>query len=139
MTSRLAARGVDMSSVEEAEAAKKSGPSTTGTLLYILAGPINWALQFTAVYGGHTLACALGASAALATAMLIALTAAAAFAMVLFLLMQDRAARLSGLRENTAGRRSYDLTARVLAFLSLVAIIWTGGTALLLDACVQGR
>lgn len=119
--------------------AEKSGPSTVGTLLYILAGLLAWALQFTAVYGGHTLVCALGASPALASAMVIVVTAATAVALALFLLMQDRSAWFFGLHEDTAGRASYDTISRLVGFLSLVAILWTGATVFVLNSCIQGR
>ncbi len=37
-----------------------------GTLVYILAGPILWAVQFTLIYAGHTAACLPGAPRSLA-------------------------------------------------------------------------
>jgi hypothetical protein len=110
-----------------------------GTLAYILFGPIMWALQLGIVYGGHTVICTSGAPAGFAQIIVLAITAFAALTLLAFLLGQRHAARFFGLLEETAGRRTYDSLSRIIGILSMIAIIWAGGTALLVTACVQGR
>jgi hypothetical protein len=113
--------------------------SAVGTLTYILFGLILWGLQLSAVYGGHTLICTSGLAGSLSQVMVLAVTAVAALVLFAFLIGQHAAARLFGLRDDTAGRRTYDRLSRIIGMLAMVAIIWTGGTALVVASCLQAR
>lgn len=114
-------------------------PSTTGTLFYLLFGLIVWAAQLTLLYGAHTLVCALGASTAINTVIVGSVTIIAAAALLLLLLFQNRAARICGLPPRAEDRGTYDAITRTVCLLSLIAVFWTGMTAVIIEACAQGR
>lgn len=111
-------------------------PSAVGTLVYLMAGLIVWGVQFTAVYGGHVLLC-LG-SAVLPVVFVLAATLLAVAALAAFLLWQDRAAALLGVG-NGDWRASCDRIARIIAVLSVVAVIWSGLTVFFLESCALAR
>ncbi|MEX0405587.1 hypothetical protein ABGN05_07945 [Aquibium sp. LZ166] len=114
-------------------------PSTVGTLVYILFGPILWALQFTLIYGGHTLACSQGATPAAGEWLVYAASIVPAVIVLVFLVVQTPFARILGLTRAMEDRRAYDRIAWAVALLSEFAIVWTGATALVVAACTQGR
>ncbi|MCR4264673.1 hypothetical protein [Nitratireductor sp. ZSWI3] len=114
-------------------------PSTTGTLVYMLFGPLVWAVQFTLAYGGHTLVCARGGAPWISDVVVLAATALTAVLLVCFLVWQERCAGAFGQPAPPRRDRPTDGIARILAFLSLVAVFWGGATVGLLDACVLGR
>jgi hypothetical protein len=114
-------------------------PSTLGTLAYLLLGPLAWALQLTLVYAGHTLVCSQGGSAALGDGLVIVVSAVLAVLVGSFLLFPLAVARVLGLTREMDARAAYDRIARVAGVLALVAIVWTGATAVLVEACAQGR
>ncbi|MCT7373986.1 hypothetical protein [Chelativorans salis] len=114
-------------------------PSTTGTIFYLLFGPLLWAGQLTVAYGGHTLACVRGSSPELADAIVIVVTALALVALTGFLIWQDRCARALGQPALPARDRATDSMARLLVVLSLPAVLWGGATVGLVAACVAGR
>ncbi|MDN2580914.1 hypothetical protein [Aquibium sp. ELW1220] len=114
-------------------------PSTLGTLTYLLLGPLAWALQLTLVYAGHTLVCSQGGSAALGDGLVIVVSAVLAVLVGSFLLFPLAVARVLGLTREMDARAAYDRIARVAGVLALVAIVWTGTTAVLVEACAQGR
>ena len=118
---------------------RKHQAPVIGALVYILFGPILWVLQLAAVYGGHTLLCTGGAPLDLARLMVLATTIVAALILLAFLVAQRRAARFFGLLEDTSGRRTYDSLSRMIGILSMIAIIWAGGAALVVTACMQAR
>lgn len=114
-------------------------PSTPGTLIYLLFGPILWAIQLTVVYGGHTLVCSQGGTAAAAHSMTLVVSAVIGIADLAFLLAPGAFARGLGLTRDMDARRAYERVAWVGGALALVAIVWTGTTVLVVDACLQGR
>ena len=118
---------------------RKDQASAIGTLAYMLFGPILWGLQLTIIYAGHTLMCAVDLPGSLVRIMVLAVTAVIALVLLAFLLGQGSAARFFGLPEHSAGRRTYDSVSRTMGILATVAIIWAGGTALVVASCVQAR
>ena len=111
----------------------------TGTLAYILFGPILWGLQLFFIYAGHTLICAAGLQAGGGRIMVLAVTAVAALVLLAFLVGQRFAAGFFGLLEDTPGRRTYDSVSRTIGALAMIAIVWAGGAALVVASCVQAR
>jgi hypothetical protein len=118
---------------------RKHQAPAAGTLAYILFGPILWGLQLIIIYAGHTLICTSGLPGSFARIMVLAVTAIAALVLLAFLSGQRPAGRFFGLVEDTPGRHTYDGVARTLGILAMVAIIWAGGTALVVASCVQAR
>lgn len=110
-------------------------PSTVGTLVYLLLGLIIWAIQFTAIYMVHTLVCTVGAPASIASTFVFILSAAIAIALVVALINGDKLARVLGVGADAQGRTTYDGIFRLIAILSIVAIVWSGATALIVMAC----
>lgn len=116
----------------------RNRPSTLGTLVFIMWGLIGWGGQLTAIYIGHTWACALSLPAN-ATDMLAAVLTAGAFAAVLpVAVIPARIARLPRLGSDDNGFHVAWIS-RVIALLSLVAIVWTGMTALFIESCLLSR
>jgi len=112
-------------------------PSTAGTLIFLMWGLIVWGLQFTVLYLAHTWFCALGASTAATGILAAILTMLAIVAIAPVLLAPARMARLAGLREADS---AHLLTiARVVAFVSTVAAVWTGAAVVFVDACALTR
>jgi hypothetical protein len=114
-------------------------PSATGALAYLTLGPIIWAVQLTVVYGGHTLLCDAGAPPASSVTLVAATTAAAVLAVLAALLFRPALARRAGLGPDTSGRRTLEALARLLDLLSLIAIVWSGSAAAVLQACAAAR
>jgi hypothetical protein len=114
-------------------------PSAVGTIVYLILGPILWAVQLTVIYGGSTLLCVTGVPPGASTA-LVALTTAAAFiAGAGAMLFRATVARWFGVSPGAEGRSTLDALARLLDLLSLVAILWTGSAAVVLQACIVAR
>lgn len=111
-------------------------PPPVGTLVYLMAGPIAWGLHFTLVYGIHVLLC-LSAPGLVAT-IVVGVTVLAVAAVAAFLLRQRSAAALLGLGDSE-WRAGGDRIARAAAWLSIVAVAWSGTAALVVDACAQAR
>ncbi|MGE0233033.1 MAG: hypothetical protein AB7O39_16070 [Flavobacteriaceae bacterium] len=114
-------------------------PSAVGTLAFINAGPIIWAIHLTLIYGGHTLLCTPLQMREIAGPYVLAVTAAALLALGAFLLRPHFWASACGLPPTTADRPQYDSLARLLATLGVVAVAWAGATAFFLSACVAAR
>lgn len=114
--------------------------SALGTLIFLMWGLIVWGLQFTAVYVGHTWLCAMGAAPVLADLLVAALTV---LAIAVILPVAIAPAQMAGLAGYRAGdlddARSLFLIARAIALLSLVAAVWTGATAIFIQACELAR
>lgn len=120
----------------------KSGQdhSTGSTLFFITFGPLVWAGQLTLLYGGHTLICFYGGAALLADLLVIGISMPLALMLLVFIARPDRSARALQMRNLPPTRgRPIGSIARLLAVLSLVAVLWTGSTAWLVSACTQGR
>ncbi len=114
-------------------------PSTVGTLVYILFGPILWALQLAVIYGGHTLACSQGGTPATGEWLVYAASIVPGVVVLAFLVVQSPFARMMGLTRAMEDRKAYDRIAWVTALLSEFGIVWSGVTALVVTACTQGR
>jgi hypothetical protein len=114
-------------------------PSTGRTLVFIMWGPVAWAVQLTVVYAGHTWFCALGWSPGAAGLLIVAMTIAALAFIAPILCWPQRAARPARLNPTDTDARHLIRMARYLALLSGVAIVWTGTTFALVDACVLTR
>jgi hypothetical protein len=101
-----------------------------------LAGPLIWAMHLLVIYGAHAVLCSRGVSGrysgiAIAAATLVALVVLAAVP------VWSRRAAAFGPQGQT---RSFLWNAMVLlAVLSAFAIVWAGGTALFLSACLPMR
>ncbi len=116
----------------------RNRPSTLGTLVFIMWGLIGWGGQLTAIYIGHTWVCALGLPV-YATDLLAAVLTAGAFAAVLpVAVVPARIARLPRLGSDDNGFHIARI-ARIIALLSLVAIVWTGMTAFFVESCTLAR
>jgi len=109
-----------------------------GTLVYILAGPILWAVQFTLIYAGHTAACLPGAPESLAIPVVAVPTAVAALAAVVFITRHGDFARMLGAPAPPRAAALHAI-ARITALLALVAVIWSGIGLALIDSCLAGR
>ena len=114
-------------------------PSTIGTLAFLLWGPIVWGLQFTAIYLGHTWLCALGASPGTTTALAAIVTAVAVAAILPVAWAPARPAALAGLDRRDDDPRHLILVARAVALLSIIAALWTGAAAIVVEACELAR
>lgn len=110
-------------------------PSTVGTLVYMLFGLIVWAVQFTTIYMTHTLVCTVGAPGAIASTLVVVVSAATAIGLVFALVRTDKLAVALGVNADAAGRTTYDGVFRILAILSVIAIVWTAATAFVVMAC----
>jgi hypothetical protein len=118
---------------------ERSQPSTLGTLVFILWGLIVWGLQFTAIYVGHTWVCALGIPAASTGVVSVVLTALAIALILPVAIAPARAAGIVALRREDTDSTHLIVIARTVAQLSIVAALWTGGTAAFVQSCALGR
>jgi hypothetical protein len=118
---------------------RRREPSTIGTLVFVLWGLIVWGLQFTALYFGHTWFCALGASPGTTTALAAIITAIAVAAMLPVAWAPTRPAALAGLDRRDDDPRHLILVARAVALLSIIAALWTGAAAIVVEACELAR
>jgi len=113
--------------------------TTIGTILFLLWGLVIWGLQFSASYLAHTWLCRLGASATVIDAVIAGLTVLAVALIAPLAFQHDWSARLAGVRGGEADAGHLKTVARTVALLSILAALWTGLGALLVDACVIGR
>lgn len=120
--------------------------SLFGTALYMLTGPLLWALHMTAVYGSHTLLCTVevkqpmlwGASPS-AVAIMAATLVAVAF-LAVFIAARQRMAKAMRIPQADEPQRAFlDGLMLWLGFLSIAGIVWSGATVMVLDACAQLR
>ncbi|MDN3722028.1 hypothetical protein QW131_29680 [Roseibium salinum] len=102
-------------------------------------GPLVWAGHLTIVYGGHTLLCLRGELAGVADVYVLTITAAAVLILGAFVFRIASWERVMGLLTGEDANRTTRRTARLLAILSLIAVLWSGATVGLVAACVQGR
>lgn len=120
----------------------------TRRLVYMLAGPLVWSLHFALAYALHATLCAAGprlglapaAAADLAPWLLGLLTLLALPPLVLALLRPGRLARLLGLRPVAPAEEDFAAgVTRLLALLSLVALLFSVLAMAALPSCVQLR
>lgn len=117
-----------------------------GTLIFILIGPILWAVQLTLIYGAQSSLCAFGVgvgangSNALAAGTVIATTVVCMGLAALALIRPDGSYELiTGTHPPGEQRRFLVGVLRALGGLSLLAMLYAGLGAALLPACAQLR
>ena len=120
--------------------------STVGTMAYILAGPLVWALHFTVLYAVQSSACVLAATGRLAsTSPWVGTTIVVATLIACAILLAAMAApvRFRRLTRSDAWAletlRFQTGVMRVLAALSLFAVVAAALTLLMLPTCLPLR
>jgi hypothetical protein len=118
--------------------------SVTGTLVYLLFGPLLWAAHLTIIYGASTLICAMGEgdpAAARDVGVVILVATAVALAVISFTAAYPRPARtLLKVRSNSASTAAFlDRAMQTLAVLSFIGIAWAGATVVMITPCGQLR
>jgi len=107
--------------------------STLGTILYLLNGPILWAVHFTAIYGAQSTMCGRDLPAPVQTVVL-GTTIAALIPLAAITAWPAWASRLLRKR-NAEIPHALVAIARWLSLLSAIAILWAGATALWIPPC----
>jgi hypothetical protein len=107
------------------------------TALWLLVGPVVWALHFTILYGAHTLLCAVRGPDGGRAVMLVAVVATgAALAMLAVAMLGARSPRAeAGSSDRTAAAAFVRSATSWLIVLSAIAIVWAGAAALVVPAC----
>lgn len=118
---------------------RRREPSTVGTILFVLWGPLVWGLQFTAVYVGHTWICATGMGASASDVLVATATAIAVALIAPVIVMPERVGRLARLDAGEPNAAYLAAIARLLAMLSLFAALWVGAVAFFIQACALAR
>jgi hypothetical protein len=113
--------------------------SVWSAILLVVSGPMLWALHFLLIYGPQSTLCVLAPRFLPAvrgwhvTAIVGLVTLAVLAALILVL---RRHGRLLEARGTFSPARNFLLaSARLLTILSLVAVLWAGAVALMLDPC----
>jgi hypothetical protein len=110
-----------------------------GTILYLLLGPIVWAVHFTIIYSTHALLCERGLAGGPLDARLI-IAVATGIGLVISI-----AATLAGWRSRRANRDTQGVSAfqrdvmSLLALLATIGIAFGGATALFVTPCLLLR
>jgi hypothetical protein len=114
----------------------------TRTTLYLLFGPIVWAVHFAMLYGMHTILCARPSARVMPGAGVATIVLAATVAALALLL----AATVTGYRRRNAAHADSRAATRfchdvmvLLTLLSACGVVWAGATALLVAPCVGLR
>jgi putative flippase GtrA len=104
---------------------------------YLLAGPLNWAIQFGVLYLLHTLACAEATAAAIGpifpivVAIVAILSAGLSILAILYARLLERALNVSELPQAETYRR----ISSALHALAVAAIAWSTIASYLVDRC----
>lgn len=116
-------------------ASRRFGRST----LYLLFGPIVWSLHFFVLYGPQSLLCARGEIEVVGPVLTLA-TVVCALALLGAVVAPARLARLLRLAPRPAARQAFlDAVMRVLAALSLFAVLAAGAAIWILPSCPSLR
>lgn len=115
------------------------GPSTIATIGFLLWGLIVWGLQFSAVYIGHTWLCVLGWQERASSILVGAATVFSVALIAPIVIAPAHLSRLTQLERRGRDTNALITIARLIGALSLVAAIWTGAAALIVQACVSLR
>lgn len=108
--------------------------------VFIIYGPICWALQLTLIYGGQSVLCAFGADSRLITATVLAMSVLTmAFAGVGFIWPASVFKFLAGAKAPGEQRAFLRVVMRLLTGLALLAMFYAGLGAVLLPACAALR
>lgn len=125
---------------------RSSNRRMIGTLVFMLIGPILWALQLMLTYGAQSSLCAFaagsttGGSNPAASWTVIALTGACMILAATAMLIPSRSYRLVTGAEPPPEQRNFLVwTMRALTALSLLAMLYAGLGAAFLPACAQVR
>ncbi len=107
------------------------------TLLFLIFGPICWALQLTAMYGGQSALCALGSvDQGIVSAWVLAVSVLAGLACCAGIVWTAPTyALFTGTRAESEQWNFLAFVMRALSALSLLAIAYAGIGALMLPAC----
>ncbi|MGD9617478.1 MAG: hypothetical protein AB7H90_23180 [Alphaproteobacteria bacterium] len=122
----------------QGEAAPPPYRTLTGAALYLLLGPIVWAVHLTIIYSTHAVLCARGwAGGALDIRVIIAVTTGIALAISV-------AATIAGWRwscgSNREGVSAFQHgVMSLLALLATIGIVYGGATALFVSPCLLLR
>lgn len=119
--------------------APQRGPSTIATIGFLLWGLIVWGLQFSLVYVGHTWLCALGWQEQASSILVGIATALSVVLIAPIVIAPAYVSRLTRLERQRRDTNAIITIARLIGALSLVAAIWTGTAALIVQACVSLR
>ena len=121
-------------------------PAVVPSLLYLLFGPIVWAIHLLIVYGAHTVLCAKGLGAVRMVgmnvpALVILLATTVALAVLLIALLAPYVGRYrSRVSSQTRSFLSFrDGVMRSLTVLSIVGIVWAGWVSLIVAPCLAMR
>lgn len=124
----------------------KDRGSMSGTVLFLLVGPLVWALHFAVCYAAQSLLCTLGLTQAVlwdldATKLfVVAATLLAAGSLAVALMARGSVARMLCVVEPEEHQRSFHRGVMFwAASLSIVAVAWTGATIFIVDSCGQLR
>ena len=119
--------------------APRRDPSTIATMLFLLWGLIVWGLQFSLVYVGHTFLCALGGQEHTSSILVGTATVFSVALIAPIVITPVQVSRLTGLERQRPDTNAIITIARLIGALSLIAAIWTGSAALIVQACVSLR
>lgn len=121
-------------------------PSTAGTILYLLVGPITWSAHFALLYFVQSMLCAHGlagrgvAGVGIVPAFITVATAAALTLLLAAIFAPDAASRLARADSGSASDRSFRRKVMAaLALLSAFGVAWAGLAAFVIPACPQLR
>lgn len=120
--------------------APASERSATGTIFYILLGPVLWAAHLTLIYFLHSMLCAHVVAVHAIPALVVVATGVAVVVIALPMLAPKAASsvfRASGWSEEALS--FYARLMRGLALLSLAGVVWGGATALVIPECAALR
>lgn len=121
----------------------KSEGSIVGTLVFILIGPLVWALHLLVAYGSHASLCAVAGAGRLADPLpwiLGGVTLAAALILALALASPSTFRRpLRAARRDDREAAFATGVMRVLALLSLLGVLFAGIAMVILPLCQQLR
>ena len=118
--------------------------SFTGTTIYLLLGPIVWAVHLLVIYGPQPTLCMAVAAAAFGpwTINIFVFVATAAAVLVTAVPMVRPAMVRRLLRASSRGESEtqfQDRAMRLLCLLSIVGMIWAGAAAALIAPCLPMR
>jgi hypothetical protein len=119
--------------------APRRDPSTIATIGFLLWGLIVWGLQFSLVYIGHTWLCALGWQAQASSILVGTATAFSVALIAPIVIAPAYVSRLTGVERQRPDTNALIKIARLIGAISLIAAIWTGAAALIVQACVSLR
>jgi hypothetical protein len=116
--------------------------SALGAIFLLIAGPTVWAAHFLLIYGPQSALCALAPRylpelrAWHVTALVVLVTLAALAALSIALRSPSRTTDILRIAKPSSPTGDFLIaTARLLTTLSLVAVVWEGSVALMLDSC----